>query len=64
LPSSARKFNSHFYHIILKLTIPSLLHAITASFHEIKEHRNKNRIDHEKAVHEQHVAAADGHVQH
>jgi predicted solute-binding protein len=34
----------------------SLLHAITASFHEIKDYRRKNKIDHEKAVHEQQLA--------
>ncbi|KAF1919177.1 hypothetical protein BDU57DRAFT_132770 [Ampelomyces quisqualis] len=33
--------------------ISTLLHAITASFHEIKDHRRRDRIDHEKAVHEQ-----------
>ncbi|KAF1844018.1 uncharacterized protein K460DRAFT_156013 [Cucurbitaria berberidis CBS 394.84] len=35
--------------------ISTLLHAITASFHEIKDHRRRTRIDHEKAVHEQHA---------
>ncbi|KAF1976764.1 hypothetical protein BU23DRAFT_578331 [Bimuria novae-zelandiae CBS 107.79] len=33
--------------------VSTLLHAITAAFHEIKDHRRRNRIDHEKAVHEQ-----------
>lgn len=28
-----------------------VLHAITASFHEIKDHRRKNRVDHEKVEH-------------
>ncbi|KAH7401382.1 hypothetical protein BKA66DRAFT_389830, partial [Pyrenochaeta sp. MPI-SDFR-AT-0127] len=36
--------------------ISTLLHAITASFHEIKDHRHRNRIDHEKHIaHEQHA---------
>lgn len=33
----------------------SLLHAITAAFHEIKDYR-KNTVDHEKAVQEHQLA--------
>jgi hypothetical protein len=46
--------------------ISTLLHAITASFHEIKDHRRRNRIDYEKAVHQQQAARTmpgDGHNQ-
>ena len=40
----------------------SLLHAITASFHEIKDHRRRNKVDHEKAVHQQQYAAGEAPV--
>ncbi|KAI4697882.1 uncharacterized protein J4E84_001016 [Alternaria hordeiaustralica] len=40
--------------------ISTLLHAITASFHEIRDHRRKARLEHEKAVQTQTEAAADG----
>ncbi|KAH7070771.1 hypothetical protein BKA63DRAFT_84218 [Paraphoma chrysanthemicola] len=46
--------------------ISTLLHALTASFHEVKDHRRRNRIDHEKAVHQQQVNATvpvNGHNQ-
>jgi hypothetical protein len=37
----------------------SLLHAITAAFHEVKDYRRRNRVDHEKAVHDQQVLEAN-----
>lgn len=37
--------------------VSTLLHAITAMFHEIKDYRRSNRLDHEKAVHQQQYAA-------
>ncbi|KAH6614348.1 hypothetical protein C7974DRAFT_444370 [Boeremia exigua] len=36
--------------------ISTLLHAITASFHEIKDHRRKARVDHEKVADHQQAA--------
>lgn len=36
--------------------ISTILHAITAAFHEIKDHHRRNRIDHEKAVQQQQYA--------
>ncbi|KAF2032403.1 hypothetical protein EK21DRAFT_99040 [Setomelanomma holmii] len=46
--------------------ISTILHAITAAFHEIKDHRRKNRLDHEKAMHHQQTGGAvpvNGHDQ-
>jgi hypothetical protein len=40
--------------------ISTLLHAITAAFHEIKDHRRKNMIEHEKAVQRNNGVATDG----
>ncbi|KAI8939429.1 hypothetical protein NX059_003209 [Plenodomus lindquistii] len=40
--------------------ISTLLHALTASFHEIKDHHRRNRVDHEKAVQQQQYAATAG----
>lgn len=34
--------------------ISTILHAITAAFHEIKDYRRRNRLDHEKALHQTH----------
>lgn len=36
--------------------ISTLLHALTAAFHEVKDHHRRNRLDHEKAIHQQHAA--------
>jgi len=36
--------------------ISTLLHALTAAFHEVKDHRRRNRADQEKAI-QQHQAA-------
>jgi len=45
--------------------ISTVLHAITAAFHEIKDYRRRDRLDHEKALHQTHnttvpPTAADG----
>jgi hypothetical protein len=41
-------------------TYPSLLHAITAAFHEIKDHHRKNKLAaaEEKAAHEQYAGGS------
>lgn len=41
--------------------ISTILHAITAAFHEVKDHRHRNQLDHEKAAH-RHGATTDGAV--
>jgi len=45
--------------------ISTVLHAITAAFHEVKDYRRRNRLDHEKALQQAHetstpAVAADG----
>jgi hypothetical protein len=40
--------------------ISTLLHALTAAFHEIKDHHRSSRIEHEKAIQEQQAAGQPG----
>lgn len=39
--------------------VSTLLHAITAAFHEVKDHRRRNRVDHEKVVEREQQVGAD-----
>ncbi|EDU49329.1 hypothetical protein PtrSN002B_006639 [Pyrenophora tritici-repentis] len=34
--------------------ISTILHAITAAFHEVRDYRRRDRLDHEKALHQTH----------
>lgn len=43
--------------------ISTLLHALTAAFHEVRDHRRNNRLDHEKAI-KHHNDTAVGGVHH
>lgn len=40
--------------------ISTLLHALTAAFHEIKDHHRRSRADHEKAVQQQYATGQPG----
>ncbi|EUC43593.1 hypothetical protein COCMIDRAFT_100418 [Bipolaris oryzae ATCC 44560] len=40
--------------------ISTLLHALTAAFHEIKDYRRSNRLDHEKNLQNQYAAGQPG----
>ncbi|KAF1839779.1 hypothetical protein BDW02DRAFT_486069 [Decorospora gaudefroyi] len=40
--------------------VSTLLHAITASFHEIKDHIRRDRVDHEKVVQHQYATGQPG----
>lgn len=37
--------------------ISTLLHALTAAFHEVRDHHRRSKLDHEKAVQQQQYAA-------
>ncbi|CAN9135066.1 unnamed protein product [Alternaria alternata] len=40
--------------------VSTLLHALTAAFHEIKDHHRRSRADHEKAVQQQYATGQPG----